>query len=416
MKRVLFTGFHFDGWHGSMLHICEIAQYLTEQGYECFCASVSISENIKAYVQLRGLKLFHILDVPLEYDYDIVWAYHFPILATLLEKGLKYQKIHLGCLSSFCPIEFLPPYYKDCALTTVISQEAKDVLVSNYHFEEEYLKVVPNLLPNSFCEASEYVFLHEELSKVAVVSNHIPKELRELSDYLENIQIDYYGVETAHYTPITPDILAEYDCVISIGKTIIYALGMGITAFEYDKFGGCGYITPENYALEEYYNYSGRGSGERQSAQLLAHNILTGYKRACLNAQKMQFIAKERYLLSHQVSEILALIEKAPQTVISPLKYNLFYAHAQSFIEYASNYLNQIGMLDVAKKEQQENLILLENNIEVLKKEVERLSDLTVFSVWKKIRYPKILIRLISFFIFKAKNRKHFYLKYAIED
>lgn len=55
--NILFTGFHFGGYHDSMIHICEIAKYLAAQGHHCYCASVSINDDIIQFADKNGLEL-----------------------------------------------------------------------------------------------------------------------------------------------------------------------------------------------------------------------------------------------------------------------------------------------------------------------------------------------------------------------
>ncbi|MBR1545094.1 MAG: hypothetical protein IJ638_04080, partial [Alphaproteobacteria bacterium] len=165
--KVLFTVFYFEGFHGSMMHICEIAEYLTSIGHECFCASVVSEDSIKDYALTKGLKVFNVYDLPIDTEYDIVWAYHFPILATLLSRGLKYKKVHIGSLSSLVNLEVLPPYYKDCSLCSVLSIRAREIFNEKYGFEDEYLKVIPNFLPKKF---TEKVNCKSELENIIIVS------------------------------------------------------------------------------------------------------------------------------------------------------------------------------------------------------------------------------------------------------
>ena len=47
MKKFLITGYYFDGYHGSMMHICELAEYLKKYNFDVYIATVHINKSIK---------------------------------------------------------------------------------------------------------------------------------------------------------------------------------------------------------------------------------------------------------------------------------------------------------------------------------------------------------------------------------
>ena len=102
---ILFTCFRFGGYHGSVIHICEIAEYLFRQGYCIYVAVATCSEEIKRYAQQKGAAIFYWDELPTDVEYDLVWAYHFPILPCLIRRGLRFRKVIGGSLSSVMPLE-----------------------------------------------------------------------------------------------------------------------------------------------------------------------------------------------------------------------------------------------------------------------------------------------------------------------
>ena len=421
MNNVLFTGYYFDGWHGSVIHILEIAEYLVKKGYKCYCASLSISEIQKMHAKEKGLIVCRIDELPLDVEYDIVWAYHFPLLATLLYNGLKYKKIHVGCLSSFVPIEFLPIYYKECALCTVVSEEAKNILVDKYKVDDNFISVYPNFLPDKFFEFKKSK--SKSLQKIAVVSNHIPDEIKNLPEYLADVDIDFWGEGNEFCSLITPDNLSQYDVVISIGKTVQYAMGMGIPVYEYDHFGGCGYINEKNYLEEEFYNYSGRKSDRKISSKEIASELVLGFNDALGEAVKLKTIAGDRYLLSKKVDEILRILNAKHTTKLSCSSENaLFMAYSRSFVDYTLSYIGVINHQKNIINKINENKIIdeMQNNekIKELSEELikinNEITNLNLKNVWKKMRYPRWFVKIICCFIPKEKNRKRFRRKYTL--
>lgn len=138
---------------------------------------------------------------------------------------------------------------------TAISEKVKNANVQRFGIPESRIKVIPNSIPAPFSRKKKVC--SPKIQKVCVISNHVPPELQELYRN-EEIVFDFYGTTFKNIVRITPEILERYDVVISIGKTVQYALGMSIPVFEYDRFGGPGYLTPEMFPAESASNFSGR--------------------------------------------------------------------------------------------------------------------------------------------------------------
>ena len=79
--NILFTGYNFDAYHGSMMLICEIGSYLKSLGHNIFIASLNITPRIKKETDKLGFKLFSIEKIPKNVEYDIIWTYHFPFFS-----------------------------------------------------------------------------------------------------------------------------------------------------------------------------------------------------------------------------------------------------------------------------------------------------------------------------------------------
>ena len=326
---ILFTCFRFGGYHGSVIHICEIAEYLFRQGYCIYVAVATCSEEIKQYAQQKGAAVFYWDELPTDVEYDLVWAYHFPILPCLIRRGLRFRKVIGGSLSSVMPLEkvslqncgkFLEApllFYDKLALVVANSGLCRESLI-RCGVPADKIMVMNNLVPESFCRRQGRALA--SLRKIAVVSNHIPSELLEAADFLRQqmIQTDLYG-EGHIYVPITPELLLQYDVVVTIGKTVQYALALGIPVYNYDRFGGAGYLTPENLDHEEFYIFSGKGTPVKKSGEDICREILSGYLAAYTDRDVLRREAHERYYLPGQVDRIL---EKARNLPENPLTAN----------------------------------------------------------------------------------------------
>jgi len=321
---VLFTGYYFDGFHGSMLHICEMSEYFSQNGFKCYCASVFVNDYIVEYCKKRNLIVLKANEIPINIEYEYVFSYHFPILPYLIGRGLKYKKIIIGCLSSFHPLELPLDIYSNCTLLTVVSEEAKQNLL-RHSISKINIFLLKNFIPRQFSEVEFHPSAN--IKKIAVVSNHPPSEILELPKFLSNISVDFWGSGQKHYSAITPKILSQYDVVISIGKTVQYCLGMGIPVFVYDYMEGNGYVKPDTLDKEEYFNFSGRSSRRKLEGIFLANEIITNYQQACKDVAILKKIAIERYSLDCNMKKLLSIINQSEQCHIDLEKYSVEIEH-----------------------------------------------------------------------------------------
>lgn len=65
-----------------------------------------------------------------------------------------------------------------------------------------------------------------------------------------------------------------FDAVLTIGKTVQYSLSMGIPCYIYDHFGGEGWLTPETFDREAFYNFSGRSTKRFVGGDLITDELL----------------------------------------------------------------------------------------------------------------------------------------------
>lgn len=350
--NVLFTGYCFDGYHGSMLHICELAGYFHKKGYQCYCASVSVEPFIVEYCRTRNLQVYQVQDLPLDIEYEYVFAYHFPILPCLLGRGLKYRKIVWGCLSCIHPLELPADFYASCTLLTAVSEEVRQYLTQKFDIPSEKIYVFKNLLPENF---SHFDFAPSpQLKRIAVVSNHPPAEVVELPQHLPGFDVEFLGMGQKHYEPVTPQLLAQYDAVVTIGKTVQYCLGMGLPVFVYDCFGGSGYIHPDTLETEEFYNFSGRSSRRKLKSAEIAAELVSGYRQACSEAPALRKTAVERYGAEAAIAELLKKADENGSCHIDTQKYALEIAHYDWLAPEAAGLYNTVKNLRAELNRMQE--------------------------------------------------------------
>jgi len=312
--RILFSCIFLDGYHGSVMLVKEHAEYLASKrggSHDVTVATVIATPEITDFFTSSGVTVRQLLDVDVTVHYDIVFAYHYPTLDTLLERGMRCKKLVMGSLSSFEKLESFPQYWDTASLLIVMSRETKEVHHSKYGIPREKMLVFENNIPDAYAEYAISCPSHRPY-RIAVVSNHIPQEVEELPKHLpKECDFTMIGAGREICAAVTPQLLSKFDVVISIGKTVQYAMGMGIPVFEYDYFGGNGYVTPETLAKEAENNFSGRPEKRKLKSPALAAEIIKGYAEARVQAPALRELALERFLLSKKMEELLEIINNS---------------------------------------------------------------------------------------------------------
>lgn len=341
--RILFTVAYLDGYHGSVLHVREVAEYLASAkggSRDVTVGSIFITPDIEHMFKMGGINVFLLGNIDVSIEYDIVFAYHFPTIEFLLKRGLQCKKMVLGSLSGMEMLETFSNFYNNASLLVLMSQKTLEKHNLFYKIPKEKMFVLENCIPDKFADYQVHRVLSEMIpKKIAVVSNHIPQEVWNLRKYLPNdVEITYFGNGTNDYQEITPQLLSEYDVVVTIGKTVQYAMGLGIPVFEYDHFGGNGYITPSNMESETLTNFSGRSTMRKLSAEKLAKELVEDYPKAKSETNILRQLAIDKFLLSKRIDELMNKIIEAPNFSydFTNVTYNenLDFAHGEAFCNW----------------------------------------------------------------------------------
>lgn len=301
-RKILLTVAYLDGLHGSVMHVAELSSYLVNVGWHVSVAAIHIDES-----KIEGLfddrvELRSILEIRSE-SFDVIWSYHFPTVGALLANEVRCGRLIYGCLSWFEKLETPPMFWEHCSVVHAVSRECAELLGEMYGLPKERFTVIGNWLPDKY---STYTpDLKEKIRKIGVVSNHPPKEIKGLEPLFgkDGVCIEYVGGKNSRI--VTPDLLSKYDVVVSIGKTVQYALGMGVPVYLYDRFGGCGYIALDNFERANWYNFSGRCTCRKLDSIQIREEIYKGYSSALKQLDSLRGLAEDKFLLSKNVEFIL---------------------------------------------------------------------------------------------------------------
>ena len=345
--RILFTLAYADGYHGSMLHIKEIASYYTSKGHECIVATIYSKKEYEELFLKENITIKQVKDIDLTLEYDILYGVHHPVVSYLLNNKVKCKKLILNSLSRVELIEQFPNYFHAASMLVVCSCRVRDYYSETLNVPKENIYVLENSIPDEFYDYKcNFEISERKPKKIAVVSNHIPDEVFSLSNNSENIEFTFFGSQTNNYKVITPEVLDGFDVIVSIGKTVIFALGMGIPVYEYDHFGGNGYITLDNFETEAYFNFAGRNTCRKLTSEEICTEIINGYSLCYSQREELREVAKNRYLLSKKLDDLLNEMMSSPDFDYNKLEKNIYIPNMElndgtMFVNYVGDYRKQ---------------------------------------------------------------------------
>ncbi len=303
---------HLYGWGGSECVTLELIDEFLLQGNRItlFCP-YSDSHFIRSSLSSEVALVQNANEIEL-HQFDFVYSHHqmpsrflqFQPSDDLLEENRPV--FIYNHLSSFEPFEFPGPF---CEL------EFADVLLCNSHetrsklleFGPDYAnaEIFPNPAPKIFASLTRPK-KKENLTRLLAVSNHIPGELDKALVQLgsQGIEITRVG-HPENNQRLTPEQLLNHDAVVTIGKTVPYALRSRIPVFCYDWFQGPGWLSEDNFDAAAAVNFSGRCSQQKRSPANIAKDISLGYRAAHDYALAMSQDQLKPYQLEGQVAELL---------------------------------------------------------------------------------------------------------------
>lgn len=403
-KNILFTLWYANGYHGGVMYVAEIGEYLNSIGWSVSCAAVDLTDEIRNFWSQKGINVYSINDLPIEnIHYDIIWYMHYPTLGYLIMRGIQYSKIIYNSLSAFLGIETPAIFSSNFNLKIAVSKECKDSLVKRANLKEDEIIILNNLVPTDYFNVERKK--QTEISKIAIVSNHPPQELLDSISIFDskNIKVDIYG-EKYNYVPVTPELLCNYDVIITIGKTVQYSLALEIPCYNYDYFGGSGYITLENIDKEEDFNFSGRSYKIKKTSIEIVNEIISQYSTVLSQVIQLKQLAMERYLLPLKINEIMTKLESTLIVNIDVNKHYLTLIQHNFVVEETLRRINEKNIYCTkfqrcfkTNTEREEYTVSLEDNINLLKT--------------KEHIYLKYYRYKITNLLLLAKN-KHYYNKY----
>jgi hypothetical protein len=319
--RVLLTNNSFRSYQGSELVALELAEYFVARGddvvlYTNF-AGPPISFETGPLARTGRFALVADPDADLDPSFDLIWMHHQllpPAVIEALGRGLRTRVVshHMSALVEIEFPLFAPLERRLADRILAVSPEVTPLL-------QEYgitgrVDLFPNPAPASFFDFAGRKRPIDRAASLLVVSNHPPAEVSEAMILLRasGVRAEHIGEGTGPQR-ITAKLLDGYDAVLTIGKTVQYALPQGLPVYEYDHFGGAGWLSADNFSGEAAHNFSGRATREHKTAQQIHDEVLSGYPAALNFAGHSPVTSDGAYHLPSAVEHLLASLPKHPR-------------------------------------------------------------------------------------------------------
>lgn len=310
-KTILLTNIWLNNYAGSEINCLCLAKAMRAKGYNVEVATFKIGEPMSSEFARQNILVRNLLTEDLSRNhYDIIWAHHAAIADyVIFQKRITADKLILSSLSPFEPYEVLPAYANDVSLCLANSQETKQKLISE-GTNGDKIYVFPNYVDQEWLQSATTCQYGVSPRKIAIVSNHVPEELLQAKAVLmeRGCEVDVYGIGYK-VALITPEILRQYDVVITIGKTVQYCMALQIPVYIYDIHGGPGYLAADELDTAAYYNFSGRGF-KRKSAEFLVDDITEHYIQGVEILPESYIYICKTSVLDNNIQTVLSLIEK----------------------------------------------------------------------------------------------------------
>lgn len=297
-------------WSGSEILVLELCESLRRRGAEVVVYANHWGQTLWDRFREIGAETTDDPSAIRLFDFDFVWIQHHTgalFDLTIDERSCPSTKVVFAHLSPYEPLEspgfVLESTIADLSLCN--SEETRDTLLDS-RLERDDTRLFPNPAPDAFFEHARTEWA-SRLRNVVVVSNHRPDELAAALTILRTehgVTSDVFGVDGGIFERITPEILARYDAIITIGKTVQYGLASRIPVFCYDRFGGPGYLSDESFDCARRFNFSGRCTNRTLEAAVIAAELVRGFPAAAAWAARFD---AEPFRLEHAIDRLLEL-------------------------------------------------------------------------------------------------------------
>ena len=189
------------------------------------------------------------------------------------------------------------------------SEETKAHLIENYGKKFKDARVFYNAAPFKYSTVSP-VSGPKKLTNLLAVSNHFPEPVIQALEILESkgVKVVRRG-KAFEQKKITPKDLEQNEAVLTIGKTVQYALRAERAVYCYDIHGGPGWLNGGNFEASSFHNFSGRNHPRSLDAVEIADELIDGYADSIKFSKRLTGVQLEKFKLEAFVKKMLSRAE-----------------------------------------------------------------------------------------------------------
>lgn len=331
--RILITHTTISQIIGSTVVVAQLASCLKQKGALVSVFSTTFADPAKTLFEQDDIAVITNEEADLDlYSFDYIWvdSQILPLSIVdaldefnqaskeqqqdLLKHMPRFIFNHMGAMEEVSDeFPYIPLLEESIAsLEVYVSPEARDVMHSYYDTTRNAdipQAIFPNPAPSKFIFDRATPLENARPRSILFVSSHMPEEVAHAMNSLEEqgISVRHIGIG-AEECEVTPEVIAQADAVVTIGKTVQYCLLSATPVFVYDYLGGYGYLNKENTAPAQYANFSGRG-GVKLSAEEIVASLIGGYAAAASYLEANLETWRDRFDLDKQVERIFAMAD-----------------------------------------------------------------------------------------------------------
>lgn len=342
---------------GSILPL-EVAEHLRALGHDCTIAANFAADPLKGLAEAAGILVTEDIPALNGFEYDLVWCQNqtAPLLRFEITPLARERTLFVFAhLSTQTPLEVpglaIEPLIADIVLAN--SPETREYLLA-LGLSEHLVDIFPNPAPDPFWSIRSLT-PETRLKTVLLVSNHPPTEATEALMLLEQRGVRVRLVGRGGYVArVTPYLLERTNAVITIGKTVQYAIACGKTPYVYDRFGGPGYLDEGNFEAAASSNFSGRSDRKIVDAATMADEIVSRFSVSSMFVKLLSNEILAPFRLGRCVEKLLDRVQTAPSNVerLSSMRTNLHLVARERILAIAirENFAGHVRANDTIKR------------------------------------------------------------------
>ena len=330
IERVLITNIWFNVFSGSEMVCLELYLYLESIGIAVDIVANSVSDDMKKYCEENDINLYSSTYFKPTEDYDLVWVHHNYVPFNLLNEQidrLSRARFIFHHMSPFEPLEatYFPEIESTLASSILSNSWETLEAISSLGIGKQRIEVFGNPAPSEFRDGAR---LRKNLHNVLFVTNHPPQEILELMEMLvnEGFTIKHLGMGSRLATnqKISKGDINWADAIVTIGKSVQYAILNKLPIYIYDIHGGEGWLdSPEKMELSARTNFTGRPKCRKLNSGEIYSELLNGFEKASASACNVNEVITNKFDLTHKMTEVLRKLEQSSFGAIKMLDQNL---------------------------------------------------------------------------------------------